>query len=167
MAENSVHVIDVVVNGEARRETVTANQLAVHFLRERLGLAGAHIGCDTGSCGACTVHIDGEPTKSCTVLAVQLDGTEVETIESVAAPDGALDPLQQAFHDHHALQCGYCTPGMIMSARALLAENPSPTEHQIRRALKGNICRCTGYVNIVRAIAAAAEGMGDSDERTG
>jgi aerobic carbon-monoxide dehydrogenase small subunit len=158
MTENSVHIVDLVVNGEACRETVQSSQLAVHFLREQLALTGAHIGCDTGSCGACTVIIDGQPTKSCTVLAVQLDGTEVETVESLAGADGQLDPLQQAFHDHHALQCGYCTPGILISARVLLADNPNPTEHEIRRALKGNICRCTGYVNIVRAIAAAAEG---------
>ena len=149
--------IEVVIGGRRRTETVMARQLAVHFLRDQLGLRGTHIGCDTGTCGACTVLINGQPTKSCSVLAPQLDQCTVETIEDQAAPDGKLSALQRHFNEKHALQCGYCTPGMVMSAKALLAENPAPTEHEIRRALKGNLCRCTGYVNIVRAIQAAAD----------
>jgi carbon-monoxide dehydrogenase small subunit len=152
-----VHVIELMVNDERVGRRVEARQLAVHFLRDELGLRGTHIGCDTGSCGACTVLVDGQPTKSCMMLAPQLDGCEVETIERVAGPDGELDPLQRAFTAEHAVQCGYCTPGMVMSARALLAEKRTPSDHEIRRAIKGNICRCTGYVNIVRAIRAAAE----------
>ena len=134
-----------------------ARRLLVHFIRDDLGLTGTHIGCDTGNCGACTVLFDVTAVTSCMLLAVQADDASIETVESLA-PDGELHVLQQAFSDHHALQCGYCTPGMLMSAKYLLDNNPEPTEHEIRRAIQGNICRCTGYVNIVEAIAAAAKG---------
>jgi carbon-monoxide dehydrogenase small subunit len=129
-------------------------RLLVHFIRDDLGLTGTHIGCDTGNCGACTVHLEGEPVKSCMLLAVQVDGARVTTVEGLA-PNGELTPLQRSFNEHHALQCGYCTPGMLMSAAALLASNPRPTEDEVRYALQGNICRCTGYVNIVEAVVAA------------
>ena len=128
----------------------------MHFIRDDLDLTGTHIGCDTGNCGACTVIVDGQAVKSCMLLAVQADGTTVETVESLAGPDDELTPLQQAFNRRHALQCGYCTPGMLMSATYLLRNNPEPTEHEIRKAIQGNICRCTGYVNIVEAIKEAA-----------
>ena len=154
--EGAVHVIDVTVNGEAHRTPVPARRLLVHFLRETLGLRGTHIGCDTGNCGACSVICDGQLIKSCMMLAVQADGREIETIESLGeGPDG-LDPIQEAFREHHGVQCGYCTPGIVLNAKTLLAENPQPTEAEIRRALKGNICRCTGYMNIIRSIEAAA-----------
>jgi aerobic-type carbon monoxide dehydrogenase small subunit (CoxS/CutS family) len=149
--------ISVTINGEVHERDVDARRLLVHFIRDDLGLTGTHIGCDTGNCGACTVLFDGTAVKSCMLLAVQADGASIETVESLA-PDGELHVLQQAFSDHHALQCGYCTPGMLMSAKYLLDNNPEPTEHEIRRAIQGNICRCTGYVNIVEAIAAAAKG---------
>jgi aerobic-type carbon monoxide dehydrogenase small subunit (CoxS/CutS family) len=149
--------ISVTINGELHERDVDARRLLVHFIRDDLGLTGTHIGCDTGNCGACTVLFDGTAVKSCMLLAVQTDGASIETVESLA-PDGELHVLQQAFSDHHALQCGYCTPGMLMSAKYLLDNNPEPTEHEIRRAIQGNICRCTGYVNIVEAIAAAAKG---------
>jgi aerobic-type carbon monoxide dehydrogenase small subunit (CoxS/CutS family) len=149
--------ISVTINGELHERDVDARRLLVHFIRDDLGLTGTHIGCDTGNCGACTVLFDGTAVKSCMLLAVQADGASIETVESLAA-DGELHVLQQAFSDHHALQCGYCTPGMLMSAKYLLDNNPEPTEHEIRRAIQGNICRCTGYVNIVEAIAAAAKG---------
>jgi aerobic-type carbon monoxide dehydrogenase small subunit (CoxS/CutS family) len=149
--------ISVAINGELHERDVDARRLLVHFIRDDLGLTGTHIGCDTGNCGACTVLFDGTAVKSCMLLAVQADGASIETVESLA-PDGELHVLQQAFSDHHALQCGYCTPGMLMSAKYLLDNNPEPTEHEIRRAIQGNICRCTGYVNIVEAIAAAAKG---------
>lgn len=152
------HPIAVEVNGEPQQELVESSQLLVHFLRETLGLTGTHIGCDSGNCGACTVLVDGEAVKSCMVLAVQVDGCQVETVESLADPDEPLTELQQAFSDQHALQCGWCTPGMLMGAKALLARDPEPDRETIRRALKGNICRCTGYVNIVRAIEQAAAG---------
>jgi carbon-monoxide dehydrogenase small subunit len=126
----------------------------VHFLRDDLGLTGTHVGCDTGNCGACTIHLDGEPVKSCMLLAVQVDGAAITTIEGLAA-DGELTPLQRAFNEHHALQCGYCTPGMLMSATALLERDAHPSEEEVRIALQGNICRCTGYVNIVEAVQAA------------
>jgi carbon-monoxide dehydrogenase small subunit len=129
--------------------------LLVHFLREELGLTGTHIGCDTSSCGACVLHIDGEAVKSCTVLAVQADGASVLTIEGLGA-GGALHPMQQAFHEQHALQCGFCTPGMIMAAAHLLERNPNPTDEEIRHGLEGNLCRCTGYQNIVEAVKQAA-----------
>ena len=147
--------ITVTVNGEAREADVEPRLLLVHFLRDTLGLTGTHVGCDTSNCGACTVHLDGQSTKSCTVLAVQADGHEVTTIEGMA--DGAtLHPLQQAFWDQHGLQCGFCTPGMIMQAAWLLDQNADPSEAEIREGISGNLCRCTGYVNIVKAIQYAA-----------
>jgi aerobic-type carbon monoxide dehydrogenase small subunit (CoxS/CutS family) len=149
--------ISVSVNGEAHERDVEVRRLLVHFLRDDLDLTGTHVGCDTGNCGACTVIVDGAAIKSCMMLAVQADGSTVETVESLA-PDDQLTALQQAFSSFHALQCGYCTPGMLMSAKHLLDHNPEPTEGEIRRAIQGNICRCTGYVNIVEAIAAAAKG---------
>jgi aerobic carbon-monoxide dehydrogenase small subunit len=152
------HAITVTVNGERHERTVLAQQLLVHFVRDTLGLQGTHIGCDTGNCGACTVRCDGRLVKSCMMLAVQADGCEIVTVEGLAPPEGELTPLQQAFNTEHALQCGYCTPGMLLAAQYLLERNPDPSEHEIRRALKGNICRCTGYQNIVRAVRAAASG---------
>jgi carbon-monoxide dehydrogenase small subunit len=152
----ATHAIAVTINGEVQEVAVPARQLLVHFLRETLGMRGTHIGCDTGNCGACSVICDGELIKSCMMLAVQADGREIETIESIGdGPDG-LDPIQEAFREHHGVQCGYCTPGIVLATKTLLAENPHPTREEIRRALKGNICRCTGYVNIVRSIEAAA-----------
>jgi len=150
-------VIRVEVNGKTYEKEVEPRLLLVHFLRETLGLTGTNVGCETSLCGACTVHVDGVAVKSCTQLAVQADGSKVTTIEGMAQ-DGKLHPLQQAFWDEHGLQCGYCTPGMIMAAADLLKKNASPSEKEIREALKGNVCRCTGYHNIVRAIAAAAGG---------
>ena len=147
--------ITVDVNGQSYEREVEARKLLVHFLRDDLDLTGTHIGCDTGNCGACTVHVDGQVVKSCMMLAIQADGSAVETVEGLSE-DGSLDPLQQSFSDHHALQCGYCTPGMLMSAKALLAANPRPSDEEIRKALQGNICRCTGYVNIVDAVRAVA-----------
>ena len=149
--------ISVTVNGERHERAVEARRLLVHFLRDDLDLTGTHVGCDTGNCGACTVIVDGVAVKSCMMLAVQADGASVDTVEGLAL-DGELHPLQQAFSAHHALQCGYCTPGMLMSAKHLLDNNPEPTEHEVRRAIQGNICRCTGYVNIVDAIMATAKG---------
>jgi aerobic carbon-monoxide dehydrogenase small subunit len=146
--------VSLEVNGEQIEYEVPARRLLVHFLRDDLGLTGTHIGCDTGNCGACTVHLNGEAVKSCMLLAVQADGATIATVEGLAA-DGDLTSLQQAFNEHHALQCGYCTPGMLMSATALLARNPRPSEEDVRYALQGNICRCTGYVNIVEAVVAA------------
>jgi aerobic carbon-monoxide dehydrogenase small subunit len=148
--------IAVTVNGERKEAEVEPRQLLVYFLRDQLGLTGTNVGCDTSSCGACTVLLDGESVKSCTLLAVQADGHEVTTIEGLAT-DGQLHPVQQAFHEHHALQCGYCTPGMVMAAVSYLQENPHPTEYEVRHALEGNLCRCTGYHNIVLAVLAAAE----------
>jgi aerobic carbon-monoxide dehydrogenase small subunit len=148
--------ITVDVNGESYEREVEARKLLVHFLRDDLDLTGTHIGCDTGNCGACTVHLDGQVVKSCMLLAIQADGASILTVEGLSE-DGSLTPLQQSFSDHHALQCGYCTPGMLMSAKALLDANPRPTEEEIRKALQGNICRCTGYVNIVEAVRAVAE----------
>jgi len=150
-------VVALEINGEQVELEVPARRLLVHFIRDDLGLTGTHIGCDTGNCGACTIHLDGEPVKSCMALAVQADGGTIRTVEGLSA-DGELTPLQQAFNAHHALQCGYCTPGMLMSASALLARNPRPTEDEVRYALQGNICRCTGYVNIVEAVVAAGGG---------
>ena len=147
--------ITVTVNGVRREADVEERELLVYFLREGLGLTGTNVGCDTSSCGACTVHLDGESVKSCTVLAVQADGAEVTTIEGLAT-NGELHPMQAAFQEHHGLQCGYCTPGMIMAAVGLLNENPSPTEAEIRHGLEGNLCRCTGYQNIVKAVSAVA-----------
>ena len=152
----SEKTVTVTVNGTTYEREVPARRLLVHFLRDDLDLTGTHVGCDTGSCGACTVHLDGVAVKSCAVLAVQADGATVTTVEGLA--DDELTPLQQAFSDHHALQCGYCTPGMLMSASALLAENPSPTEEEVKVGLPGNICRCTGYWNIVEAVVAAGKG---------
>ncbi len=150
--------ISVTVNGKQYSADVEPRTLLVHFLRETLGLTGTHVGCDTSSCGACVVHMNGEAVKSCTVLAVQADGAEITTIEGLAQ-DGQLHPVQEGFWEMHGLQCGYCTPGMIMAGAALLKRNPNPTEAEIRHALEGNICRCTGYQNIVRAIQYAAEKM--------
>ena len=147
--------IALTVNGEGREAEVQARQLLVYFLREQLGLTGTNVGCDTSSCGACTVLLDGESVKSCTVLAVQADGSEVTTIEGLAR-GGELHPVQQAFHEQHGVQCGYCTPGFVMATVSLLKENPRPSEGEIRHALEGNLCRCTGYHNIVRAVEAAA-----------
>jgi len=144
------------VNGREHELEVEPRLLLVHLLRDRLGLTGTHVGCDTSNCGACTVHLDGEAVKSCTVLAVQADGAEVTTIEGLAAAGDGLHPLQAAFWEDHALQCGYCTPGMIMAAADLLARNPDPSEEEIRSGLEGNLCRCTGYHNIVRAVRDAA-----------
>ena len=149
--------ISLEVNGEQIEMEVPARRLLVHFIRDDLGLTGTHVGCDTGNCGACTVHLGGEPVKSCMMLAVQADGAKIATVEGLAT-DGELTVLQQAFNVHHALQCGYCTPGMLMSATALLERNPHPTEDEVRYALQGNICRCTGYVNIVEAVVAAGRG---------
>jgi carbon-monoxide dehydrogenase small subunit len=147
--------ITVDVNGESYEREVEARKLLVHFLRDDLDLTGTHIGCDTGNCGACSVHVDGQVVKSCMMLAIQVDGASIQTVEGLS-PDGSLDALQQSFSVHHALQCGYCTPGMLMSAKALLEANPRPSEDEIRKALQGNICRCTGYVNIVEAVRAVA-----------
>jgi aerobic carbon-monoxide dehydrogenase small subunit len=149
--------ITVTVNGASYEREVDARRLLVHVIRDDLDLTGTHIGCDTGNCGACTVIVDGLAVKSCMMLAVQADGVSIETVESLASDD-ELHPLQRAFSAHHALQCGYCTPGMLMSAKHLLDNNSEPTENEIRRAIQGNICRCTGYVNIVEAIDAAARG---------
>ena len=151
----TTHRITVEVNGVSYEREVEARRLLIHFIRDDLDLTGSHIGCDTGNCGACSVIVDGTLVKSCMMLAVQADGSSVETVEGLG-PDGELDALQQAFSDHHALQCGYCTPGMLMSASSLLAQNPHPSEDEARTAIQGNICRCTGYVNIVRAIQAAS-----------
>ena len=147
--------VAITVNGERHESDVEARLLLVHYLRDVLGLTGTHVGCDTSNCGACTVHLNGEAVKSCTVLAAQADGAEVTTIEGLGR-DEDLHPLQAAFWEHHGLQCGYCTPGMIMAAKALLDASPEPSEAAIRRGISGNLCRCTGYVNIVKAIRAAA-----------
>ncbi len=151
------HKIRVDVNGRTYEREVEARLLLVHFLRQELGLTGTNVGCETSLCGACTVLVDGLPVKSCTQLAVQADGASVTTIEGLAG-NGGMHPLQQAFWEHHGLQCGYCTPGMVLAAAGLLRQNPKPSEIEIRQALKGNLCRCTGYHNIVKAVAAAAEG---------
>jgi aerobic carbon-monoxide dehydrogenase small subunit len=150
--------VSIEVNGEVYEREVEARRLLVHFIRDDLDLTGTHVGCDTGNCGACTVLLDGKAVKSCMLLAVQADGSKITTVEGLAPEDGALTPLQQAFSAHHALQCGYCTPGMLISATHLLATNAHPTEEEIRRGIQGNICRCTGYVNIVKAIQSVAEG---------
>ncbi len=146
--------ITVEINGERYERDVSARRLLVHFIRDDLGLTGTHVGCDTGNCGACTVLLDGEAVKSCMLLAVQADGATLQTVEGLA-PNGELTLLQRSFNEHHALQCGYCTPGMLMSATALLERTPRPTEEEVRLALQGNICRCTGYVNIVEAVVSA------------
>ncbi len=150
--------IRVTVNGTVHDSEVEPRTLLVHYVREVLGLTGTNIGCDTSSCGACSLHLDGEAVKSCTVLAVQADGSAITTIEGMAAADGTMHPMQQAFMENHALQCGYCTPGMVMAATSLLKENPNPSEEEVRLGLEGNLCRCTGYHNIVQAVLAAAGG---------
>lgn len=158
--------ISVTVDGVAYEDDVEPRLLLVHYLRDRLGLTGTPIGCDTSNCGACTVELDGQSVKSCSVLAVQADGCEVTTVQGLGPGNGELDPLQKAFHERHALQCGYCTPGMIMAARDLLKENPHPTPHEVRHALEGNLCRCTGYQNIVEAVLAAARAEQPQQEAT-
>ncbi|WP_419935923.1 (2Fe-2S)-binding protein [Candidatus Palauibacter sp.] len=152
------HQITVTVNGAAHAAEVDSRLLLVHLIRDELRLTGTHIGCDTTHCGACTVLLDGKPTKSCTVLAVQADGAEIGTVEGLAGADG-MNALQEGFWEKHGLQCGFCTPGMLMTGMALLAENPNPSEMEIREAISGNLCRCTGYVNIVKAVQYAAEKM--------
>jgi aerobic carbon-monoxide dehydrogenase small subunit len=154
----TTHEITVTVNGQEHSLEVEPRLLLVHLLREKLGLTGTHVGCDTTSCGACTVLVDGVPIKSCTHFAVQVDGREVKTVEGLAQ-GGQLHPIQQGFHEEHGLQCGFCTPGMMLVSSALLEENPDPTEEEIRWALSGNICRCTGYQNIVKAVQWAAQKM--------
>ena len=158
--------ISVTVNGRTYQSDVEPRTLLVHYLREQLNLTGTHIGCDTSQCGACVVHINGQSVKSCTVLAVQADGAEITTIESLAQ-NGQLHPLQEGFWEKHGLQCGYCTPGMIMSAYDLLQQNPNPTEDEIRHGLEGNLCRCTGYQNIVKAVQYAADKMNGSGNSPG
>lgn len=148
--------VSMTVNGKAVTRAVEPRTLLVQYLRDHLGLTGTHVGCDTGQCGACVVHVDGQAVKACNTFALDCEGAEVTTIEGMANADGSLSTIQQAFQDHHALQCGFCTPGMVMSAAALLAENPKPTEHEVREYLEGNLCRCTGYHNIVKAILAAS-----------
>jgi aerobic carbon-monoxide dehydrogenase small subunit len=154
----TTHTITVTVNGEEHSLEIESRLLLVHLLREQLGLTGTHVGCDTTSCGACTVLVDGVPVKSCTHFAVQVDGREVKTVEGLAK-GGELHPIQQGFHEEHGLQCGFCTPGMMLVSAALLEENPNPTEEEIRWALSGNICRCTGYQNIVKSVQWAAKKM--------
>lgn len=162
--EGTAHAIEVTINGETYKRTVLARQLLVHFLRDTLGLQGTHVGCDTGSCGACSVIVDGHLIKSCMTLAPQVDGASIETVEGLAQ-DGELNVLQRSFNENHGLQCGYCTPGMLMAATDLLRRNPNPSEDEIRHGIRGNICRCTGYVNIVKSIKAAAEaGAGAAEE---
>ena len=148
--------VSMTVNGRAVSAEAEGRTLLVSYLREGLGLTGTHVGCDTSQCGACVVHVNGQAVKSCTVFAQDVAGAEVRTIEGMANADGSLSTLQQAFQDHHGLQCGYCTPGMVMSSAALLAENPNPTEAEVRHHLEGNICRCTGYHNIVKAVLSAS-----------
>jgi carbon-monoxide dehydrogenase small subunit len=151
--------IHVTVNGTAHESAVEPRTLLVHYVREALGLTGTNVGCDTSSCGACSLHLNGEAVKSCTVLAVQADGADILTIEGLAH-DGEMHPMQKAFMENHGLQCGYCTPGMVMAATSLLKENPNPTEREVRLGLEGNLCRCTGYHNIVKSVlACAAEGV--------
>jgi carbon-monoxide dehydrogenase small subunit len=148
--------VSITVNGITTESDVEPRTLLVHYLREQLELTGTNVGCDTSSCGACTVHLDGEAAKSCTILAVQADGTSVKTIEGMSI-NGEMHPMQQAFMENHGLQCGYCTPGMVMAAVGLLNENPNPTEDEVRLGLEGNLCRCTGYHNIVKSVLAAAK----------
>jgi carbon-monoxide dehydrogenase small subunit len=155
------HRISLTVNGAAREAEVESRLLLVHFIRENLRLTGTHIGCDTSHCGACTVLVDGQPVKSCTLLAVQAEGCEIATVEGLEQA-GKLHPVQEAFSEKHALQCGFCTPGMLMTCSALLERNRNPGEQEIREAISGNLCRCTGYLNIVRAVQFAAEKMGQS-----
>lgn len=155
--------VEFTLNGDTVSRPVSSRQLLVHFLRDELGLRGPKIGCDTGHCGACTVNYNGKTIKSCMTLAVQADGAEIETVESLAAETGELNELQEAFREHHALQCGYCTSGVLMSSQFLLERNPKPTSPEIREGLHGNICRCTGYMNIVKAVSAVAHGDSGSD----
>jgi aerobic carbon-monoxide dehydrogenase small subunit len=151
--------VTITVNGVESTHDVEDRMLLVHYVREVLGLTGTNVGCDTSSCGACSLHLDGEAVKSCTVLAAQADGTSVTTIEGLAPSESEMHPMQRAFQENHGLQCGFCTPGMVMAATSLLAETPNPTEHEVRHGLEGNLCRCTGYHNIVAAVlACAAEG---------
>jgi len=152
----STHSVSLTVNGEPRTIEVEPRRLLVHAIREDLGLTGTHVGCDTSNCGACTIHLDGQAVKSCTVLAVQADGAQITTIEGLGS-EGNLHPVQEAFWEDHGLQCGYCTPGMIMASADLLNRNPNPSEDEVRHALEGNLCRCTGYHNIVKAVLHAAE----------
>ena len=152
-------IVSMTVNGKAVSRDVEARTLLVHYLRDHLGLTGTHVGCDTSQCGACVVHIDGNSVKSCTALAMQAEGSTVTTIEGLAAAEGTLHPMQEAFREHHGLQCGFCTPGMVMSAVDLLQHNPEPSEQDVREWLEGNICRCTGYHNIVKAVLSCAETM--------
>lgn len=159
----SKHHINVTINGTAYEDTVEARTLLVHWLRDVLRLTGTHIGCDTTSCGACTIIVDGKATKSCTMFAVQADGRQLMTVEGLEQ-NGKLHPLQEGFHEEHALQCGYCTPGMMMTGLALLQRNPHPSEHEIRVGISGNLCRCTGYVNIVKAIQYAADKMQTAEQ---
>jgi carbon-monoxide dehydrogenase small subunit len=156
--------VRLTVNGERHELEVEPRLLLVHLLRDRLGLTGTHVGCDTSNCGACTVHLDGDGVKSCTILAVQADGSEVKTIEGMASGD-RLHPLQEAFWEDHGLQCGYCTPGMIMAAADLLARNPDPSEAEVRKGLEGNLCRCTGYQNIVKAVLDAAQQLNAGEKQ--
>ena len=162
----ATHQISVTVNGEAHAAEVESRTLLVHLIRDELRLTGTHIGCDTTHCGACTVLLDGQPTKSCTVLAVQADGAEIGTVEGLAGADG-MHALQEGFWEKHGLQCGFCTPGMLMTGAALLEENPSPSEGEIREAISGNLCRCTGYVNIVKAVQYAADKLAASTADAG
>ncbi len=148
--------VTITINGQQHTHDVEPRTLLVHYIREHVGLTGTNIGCDTSSCGACSIHLNGEAAKSCTILAAQADGMEITTIEGMAAADGTLHPMQQAFMENHGLQCGYCTPGMVMAATSLLDENPNPTEEEVRIGLEGNLCRCTGYHNIVKSVLAAA-----------
>ena len=156
----STHHIHVTINGKLHHADVESRLLLVHLLRENLNMTGTHIGCDTTSCGACTVQMNGKPVKSCTVLAVQADEMEVKTVEGLAQ-NGSLHPIQEGFHEKHGLQCGFCTPGMMMTSSALLEQNPHPTEDEIRHAISGNLCRCTGYMNIVKAVQYAADKMAE------
>ncbi|EAU47543.1 MULTISPECIES: (2Fe-2S)-binding protein [Salipiger] len=148
--------VTMTVNGKAVSKEVSGNTLMTEFLRDELHLTGTHVGCDTSQCGACVIHVDGQSVKACTMFAGEAEGASVTTIEGMANADGSLSVIQQAFQDHHGLQCGFCTPGMVMTAAALLKENPKPSEHEVRDYLEGNICRCTGYHNIVKAILAAS-----------
>ena len=158
MDKNDTASVTLTINGVAREGRCPPRKLLVDFIREDLALTGTHVGCEHGVCGACTILVNGEAMRSCLMLAVQADGAELITVEGLAK-DGKLHPLQQAFHEHHGLQCGFCTPGMLMTARALLDENPDPTDHEIRTAISGAICRCTGYHGIIKAIAAASAGV--------
>jgi len=159
----STHHVTITINGKAHEGDVESRLLLVHFLRENLNMTGTHIGCDTTSCGACTVQLNGKPVKSCTVLTVQADGMEVKTVEGLAE-NGKLHAIQEGFHEKHGLQCGFCTPGMMMTSSALLERNPHPTEDEIRHAISGNLCRCTGYMNIVKAVQYAADKMAEKVE---